>query len=56
MLRYGKSVSTLAKTDFDRTKGLADRLGRNELRMMARLMLAHVLLREDKRIRMTGED
>jgi hypothetical protein len=56
MLRYGKSVSTLAKADFDRTKGLADRLGRNELRIMARLMLAQVLLREDERIRMTGED
>ncbi len=54
MFRYGKSVSILAKTDFDRTKGLADRLGRNELRMMARLMLAQSLLREDKLMRMTG--
>ncbi|HYJ85314.1 MAG TPA: hypothetical protein VEW46_04605 [Pyrinomonadaceae bacterium] len=55
MLKYGKSVSILAKTDFDRTKGLVDRLGRNELRMMARLMLAHSLLREDKLMRMTGD-
>jgi len=55
MFKYGKSVSILAKTDFDRTKGLADRLGRNELRLMARLMLAQVLLREDKLLRMTGQ-
>jgi hypothetical protein len=54
MFKYGKSVSTLAKADFDRTKALADRLGRNELRIMARLMLAHVLLREDRLARMTG--
>ena len=52
MLRYGKSVSTLANADFDRTKGIADRLGRYELRIIARLMLAQVLLREDKLIRM----
>jgi hypothetical protein len=54
MFKYGKSVITLAKADFDRTKGLADRVARNELRIMARLMLAHVLLREDKLKRMTG--
>ena len=54
MFKYGKTISTLAKADFDRTKGLADRLGRNELRIMARLMLAQSLLREDKLMRMTG--
>ncbi len=55
MFKYGKSMSALAKADFDRTKAAADRLGRNELRIMARLMLAQTLLREDKLKRMTGQ-
>jgi hypothetical protein len=53
MFKYGKSMSALARADFDRTKAAADRLARNELRIMARLMLAQTLLREDKLKRMT---
>lgn len=55
MFKYGKSMSALARADFDRTKAAADQLARNELRIMARLMLAQTLLREDKLKRMTGQ-
>ncbi|MEK6282109.1 MAG: hypothetical protein AABN95_17270 [Acidobacteriota bacterium] len=56
MFKYGKGLAALADADFDRTKALADRLERHELRIMARLMLAQMMLRQDKRIRMTGAD
>jgi hypothetical protein len=45
MFRYGKGVTALATADFSRTKAVADRLQRNELRIMARLLLAQALLR-----------
>lgn len=45
MFRYGKGVVALANADFNRTKATADRFQRNELRLIARLMLAHTLLR-----------
>jgi hypothetical protein len=47
MSRYGRSLVTLAKVDFDRTKTATDRLERPELRLLARLMLAQMLLAED---------
>lgn len=45
VFKYGKSVAALANADFDRTKAAADRFDRNELKLMARLMLAQALLR-----------
>ena len=44
VFKYGKGVSALANADFDRTKAAADRFGRNELRLLARLMLARALV------------
>lgn len=46
--KYGKGVAALATADFTRTKAVADRFQRNELRIMARLLMAQALLREDK--------
>ena len=45
ILKYGPGVVAIAKADFNRTKGLADRFQRNELRLLARLVLAQSLLR-----------
>jgi hypothetical protein len=47
VFKYGKSVAALANVDFDRTRAAADRFERNELRLMARLLLAQALLRHD---------
>jgi tetratricopeptide (TPR) repeat protein len=44
IFRYGQGIAALAKADFNRTKALADRLQRNELRIMARLLMAQTLL------------
>ena len=46
MLQYSPGVAALGKADFDRTKALADRFQRNELRIVARLLLAQALLRD----------
>jgi hypothetical protein len=46
MARYSAGVVALGKADFDRTKGLADRFQRNELKVAARLMLVQALLRD----------
>jgi hypothetical protein len=48
LFKYGKSVAALANADFDRTRAAADRFERNELRLMARLLLAQALLRGDE--------
>ena len=45
MFKYSTGVVALGKSDFARTKSLADRFQRNELRMLARLMLARAVLR-----------
>lgn len=45
--KYGKSVAALANADFDRTRAAADRFERQELRLMARLLLAQALLRSE---------
>lgn len=47
LFRYGKSVAALGNADFDRTRAAADRFERQELRLMARLLLAQALLRRD---------
>lgn len=47
VFRYGKAIAALAEADFDRTKAAADRFEPNELRLLARLLLAQSLLRRD---------
>ncbi len=49
MFRYGKAVTAMAHTDFNRTKAAADRFDRPELRLWARLLLAQALLAKDER-------
>jgi len=44
MLQYSPGVAALGKADFDHTKALADRFQRNELRIVARLLLAQAIL------------
>lgn len=44
VFRYGKGVTALAKTDFNRTRALADRFDRNELRVLARLLIVKGLM------------
>lgn len=45
IFKYGKGVVALADADFNRTKALTDRLQRNELRVMARLLMVQSLMR-----------
>ena len=45
ILKYGPGAMALAQTDFNRTKALADRFQRPELRLYARLLLAHSIIR-----------
>jgi hypothetical protein len=44
LFRYGKGVAALAKADFNRTRALADRFDRNELRLMAQLLITKGIL------------
>jgi len=44
ILKYGPGIIALAREDFNRTKSLADRFQRNELRLFARLLLAQSIL------------
>ncbi len=43
--RYSAGLVALAKGDFDRTKALAERFQRNELKVTARLLIARAMLR-----------
>jgi hypothetical protein len=45
ILKFGQGVVALANADFNRTKAMADRFQRNELKIMARLLIAQALLR-----------
>ena len=45
LIKYGRGVVALANADFTRTKALADRFQRNELKIMARLIIAQSILR-----------
>jgi hypothetical protein len=45
LMKYGRGVVALANADFTRTKALADRFQRNELKIMARLIIAQSILR-----------
>jgi hypothetical protein len=47
LFKYGKGVAALAKADFNRTKALADRFERNELRLMAQLFIVKGLLQPE---------
>lgn len=49
LFKYGKGVAALAKTDFIRTRALADRFERSELRVMARLLIVKGILSPDPR-------
>lgn len=42
--QYGRELGALARADFARTKAVADRLQRTEVRLMARLLLAQSVL------------
>jgi hypothetical protein len=44
VFKYGKGVAALARADFSRTKALAERFERNELRLMAQLLVLKGLL------------
>lgn len=44
VFKYGKGVAALARADFNRTKALAERFDRNELRLMAQLLVLKGLL------------
>jgi hypothetical protein len=45
LVKYGRGVVALANADFNRTKALAERFQRNELKIMARLLIAQSILR-----------
>ena len=44
VFKYGKGVAALAKADFNRTRSLAERFDRNELRILAQLFIVKGLL------------
>ncbi|HEX3187782.1 MAG TPA: hypothetical protein VHQ94_23480 [Pyrinomonadaceae bacterium] len=44
LFKYGKGVTALAKADFGRTRALTERFERNELRLVAQLMVLRGLL------------
>jgi hypothetical protein len=44
-LKYSPGLVALGKADFDRTKALAERFQRNELKVAARLLVARAMLR-----------
>jgi hypothetical protein len=45
IFKYGQGVVAMANADFNRTKATADRFQRNELKIMARLLIAQSLMR-----------
>ncbi|HYW73962.1 MAG TPA: hypothetical protein VE961_23265 [Pyrinomonadaceae bacterium] len=46
MTQFSPGIAALAKVDFDRTKALADRFQRSELKLVARMLLARALLKD----------
>lgn len=46
VLKYGPGIVALAKADFNRSRAMADRLQRNELRILARLLIVRALLHD----------
>jgi hypothetical protein len=55
VFKYGKGLVALAKADFNRTKALADRLQRNELRILARLLIVQALLHDNEKAANNGQ-
>lgn len=49
VFKYGKGVVALTKADFNRTKAMADRMQRNELRILARLLIVQALLPDNEK-------
>ena len=47
LMQYGKGVNALAKADFGRTKALAERFERSELRLMAQLIILKAMLQTE---------
>ena len=47
LMQYGKGVNALAKADFGRTKALAERFERSELRLMAQLIILKAMLQPE---------
>lgn len=45
LFKFGKGVAALARADFNRTRALSERFDRNELRLMAQLLILKGLLR-----------
>jgi hypothetical protein len=45
IFKYGPGIVAMANADFNRTKAAADRFQRNELKIMARLLIAQALVR-----------
>ena len=56
MFRYGKGVAALAKADFNRTKALADRFDRSELKLMAQLLIVKGILQPQNRPQISTEE
>jgi hypothetical protein len=56
MFRYGNGVAALAKADFNRTKALADRFDRNELKLMAQLLIIKGILQPQNRPQISTEE
>jgi len=56
MFRYGNGVAALAKADFNRTKALADRFDRNELKLMAQLLIIKGILQPQNRPPISTEE
>ena len=49
ILKYGPGIVALAKADFNRTRAMADRFQRDELRIMARLVIMQALLHNNEK-------
>jgi hypothetical protein len=47
--KYGPGMVALAKADFNRTRAMADRFQRNELRILTRLMILQALLHNNEK-------
>jgi len=53
--QFGAGLSALGKADFDRTKALADRFQRNELKIIGRLLIARAMLRDSAQTPRTNQ-
>jgi len=56
LFRYGQGVAALAKADFNRTRALADRFDRNELKLMGQLLIVKGILQPQNRPQISNEE